>query len=131
MVTNVIRRPQHVPGIGARTPEEYRALQIKYLRKTGNPTEPWVSQDPIAAHVGAGAWRVWCPCGEAPPADPEWRLACCSGCGAIHDQVEFPEEREEIERVLLKRPNHAHRNWQAGETIDGLRRENLAHGDPA
>lgn len=131
MVNGVIFRPVHVPGIKARTPDEYRALQVRYLRMSGNTEPPWLFIGEMRAHVGAGAWRVLCRCGEAPPADPEWRLACCSGCGAIYEGVLFPEDIAAIEAVLLKRPNHVHRNWRAGETVESLTAENVAHGDPA
>lgn len=131
MVAGVIFRPVHLPGIGVRTPAEYRALQARYLRLSGNLTPPWLYVGaPVHAHVGAGAWRVLCACGEAPPADPEWRLACCSGCGAIYEGVTFPEDITEIEAVLLKRRNHVHRNWHRDETVAALRAENVAHGEP-
>lgn len=131
MVSGVIFRPRHLPGIGVRSPDEYRALQRRYLRRSGLTVEPWLHIGEVRAHVGAGAWRVRCVCGEAPPADPDWRLACCSGCGAVYEDVAFPDDREDIEAVLLKRRNHVTRNWQHGETVEELRRENLAHGEPA
>lgn len=130
MVTGVIFRPVHLPGIGVRTPGEYRAMQVRYLRRSGNTTGPWLHVGAVHAHVGAGAWRVRCRCGEAPPADPEWQLACCSGCGAIYECVVFPDDRLAIEAVLVKRPNHVHRNWLRGETVATLTAENIAHGDP-
>lgn len=128
MVMKRLMRPMHVPGIGARTPEEYRERQRLLMQKTGNSDPVEEVSDAMAAHVGAGAWRVRCLCGEAPPADPEWQLACCSGCGRIYTHVEFPAEIDEIERLLSLRPNQATRNWQLPETIADLYAENLGHG---
>lgn len=122
--------------LGVRTPDEYRAKQAQLIannaRNAPHLTHGTVheSDAPIAAHVGCGAWRVKCACGEAPPADPDWRLACCSGCGTIHTAVTFPAERAQIEELLLARPMHGHRNWQAGESIADLVAEQHAHGDP-
>jgi len=130
-----ILRPRDVPGITVRTPDEYRGRQRALLRQNpaAHSKEPWLAIATVQAYVGAGAWRVRCTCGEAPPADPDWRLACCSGCGAIYEGVHFPpaDTLAAIEAVLVLRPNQATRNWRPGETLEDLRAENLAHGDPA
>lgn len=92
--------------------------------------DPWPAPDRLAAYIGAGAWRVRCACGEAPPTHPDWRLACCSGCGAIYEDVIFPKTAAAIEVILLKRPQPIQRNWRAPETVADLVAQNKAHGDP-
>ena len=42
--------------------------------------------------------------------------------------VRWPEEKYAIERILAARPVPSTRNWQPGETLDGLLRENSEHG---
>jgi hypothetical protein len=41
--------------------------------------------------------------------------------------VRFPADKAAIEAVLRPRPLK-HMNWQPGESLDGLRQENAAHG---
>lgn len=104
-----ILRPCDVPGIGVRTPEAYRSFQRRMLSRLGRP-EPFVSDAEIHAYVSGGAWRVRCACGEAPPADPSWRLACCSGCGAVYEAVVFPLDIDAIEADLLSL-DASERHW--------------------
>jgi Zn ribbon nucleic-acid-binding protein len=40
----------------------------------------------------------------------------------------YPDERDEIESILLTREMAENQNWQAGETLEDLRRENETHG---
>jgi len=42
--------------------------------------------------------------------------------------ISYPDEREEIERILLAREMAENQNWQVGETLEDLRRENVDHG---
>jgi len=131
----IIERP--LQRLGVRTPAEYRARQAHFLalNRVALPdrthSEPWESAAPITAHVGVSAWRVVCACGDAPPADPDWHLACCSACGAIYVNVVFPEDREALEAVLLKRARFADRNWRAPWTVADLQAQNVDHGEPA
>jgi hypothetical protein len=60
---------------------------------------------------------------------PEWRgLACCYECGAIYERLELPAKADEIERLLVARPDLQTRNWRQGETVADLHAENRAHG---
>jgi hypothetical protein len=131
----IIERPLH--RLGVRTPAEYRKRQAAILahNRAVAPAKthgvPWETDEPIAAHIGVSAWRVRCTCGEAPPADPEWQLACCAGCGAIYTKVVFPERREEIEAVLVKRAKFTDRNWKQPWTVEDLQQQNVEHGEAA
>lgn len=42
----------------------------------------------------------------------------------------FPDERHEIEEILRCRPLPQNMNWIPSETLDDLRSQNEAHGDP-
>lgn len=42
-------------------------------------------------------------------------------------EVEFPEDKQEIEKILRKRPIQ-NMNWSPGETLEQLRKENIQHG---
>lgn len=133
MVMNRIRTVTETPGLGADTPDEYREKQAQIVaRQRLRPGFAWlevaVSQEPIEAYINAGTWRVRCHCGDAPPTHPEWRLACCSGCGTVYESVVFPENIEAITAALVRRPDLFTRNWHQSETVDDLHAENTAHG---
>lgn len=42
----------------------------------------------------------------------------------------YPDEREQIERVLRMRPDRKNMNWIASESVQDLIDQNLEHGDP-
>lgn len=86
--------------------------------------------EPTTAYIGCGVWRIECACHEAPHTDPEWKLACCFGCGAIYENVVFPERWRDIEKLLSMRRLQQHRNWIQPETFEELIAEQRAFGDP-
>lgn len=130
--TTTLMTPLHVHGV--RTPEEYRALQRSAIAngKTARPglnwKEPWPSDRGRSAFVSGGKWIVICDCGNGPSADPEWRLALCLECGAVYEDVALPDDRAEIERLLLERAQVSNRHWHRAETVSDLARDNAAHG---
>ena len=76
-----------------------------------------------------------CPhCETAVVIDDQDLLFYCPGCATNGKwlRVVMPADREEIERLLLLRPgwqfNAPRRNWDIGETVADLRRQNLEHG---
>ena len=92
----------------------------------------------VSARVNQGRWIVDCPvqgCGNAIIASYQEPVFFCSVCGNVDNpahwyKVVFPQEHEEIERILLERPSRnpfsaLHRNWFPGEKVEDLRRENL------
>jgi hypothetical protein len=128
-----------VPGQGARTADEYRAIHAARVatrrRKIRGLAGLHVYETnvPVEAYVTMGIWRMRCVCGEAPSTHPTMRLACCAGCGAIYVNVIFPsdEERAAIEAVLVKRRRVRDRNWLRDWSVEDLIAQNIAHGDPA
>lgn len=87
----------------------------------------------VAAEVCRGRWLARCPCcAGAEEASYIVPVFYCLSCGnALNDgcvmTVEFPEGREALEELLLKR-NIENRNWRAGETVELLQKENEEHG---
>lgn len=51
----------------------------------------------------------------------------CKTCGLRCDSV-WPQERLEIERILMERPDPRTRNWEPHESMFALLSENIAHG---
>ena len=132
MTLHEIGRPLHAHGV--RTPGEYRERQrihLAELRRArpaivwGEPHDAIVQPLPF---VSGGRWVVQCPCGNAPSADPGWRLACCFECGAIYADLAFPLEIAWIEALLLARPAQQNRHWFPHESVADLARENTEHG---
>ena len=86
--------------------------------------------EPLTAFVNAGRWIVKCECGGAEEAWEEKLFFCFSclnnGHGHKLRPVEFPEQRAEIEALLARRPL-MNRNWNPGETVKDLKRENKEH----
>lgn len=77
-----------------------------------------------------GRWIVECPvCPSALLLQPDDSTFQCWDCGAAGD-TEWPEEsmREGVERLLSMRPNEITRNWEPGETLHDLMKENAYHG---
>lgn len=92
----------------------------------------------IMAQVNHGRWVIPCPaCNAAQMCSRQYPYYLCDNCGSPDNNgqwrhVVYPDERDEIEAVLLDRvalhPELAPtRNWTPGETVDDLRRENAEH----
>jgi len=104
-----------------------------------DPTEDNTSGT-VAARINHGRWLVDCPgCNSALVVDLSQPVFMCVECGnATNDgkwfQVTLPRNRRALEAELLQRPfgrNPADaptRNWEPGETVADLRRENAEHG---
>lgn len=78
------------------------AVTIKELEK--EPTGV-----PVSARVWQGQWIADCECNSASFVDPEEPVFVCFGCGNRSNgqkprPVIFPEDWQELERVLLERP---------------------------
>ena len=97
----------------------------------------------VKAVLNHGRWIVRCPnkpigCGGAFFASFSEPVFLCADChspenGGKWYAVEFPANHAGIEAVLLKRPavlaeSASNRNWEPGEKIADLRRENTEHG---
>lgn len=130
MAYAVIKGPRELHS--ARTPEQYiskHSVWIERRKAEGHRVEPHLSHEPIAASVDRlSGWIVRCDCGSGNSTDPEWGIACCFDCGAIHTHVTFPDEWREIERLLLLRPKQINRSWEPHESLADLRAQNAENG---
>ena len=136
-----ILTPEHTlfaPGLGraVRSPEEYLVLQREVIahNRICLPRlawrDPWVASSRPVAVINMGRWLLHCPCGNAPLVHPGWLLACCLECGAIYREFVLPDDAQAIAAVLCGRPEIHQRNWAPPETVEMLKAENVAHGDP-
>ena len=81
------------------------------------------------AKVNHGRWIVDCPnCRSAQIASRETPFFHCAECDSDWFRITYPAERVAIELLLLKRPNIANRNWEPGETLTILEKENADKG---
>lgn len=90
----------------------------------------------VRAVVNHGRWIARCPtCSGAQYASRADRRFFCSSClnhaaGNRWIGVEWPDDAQtqQIEAALMRRPNPTNRNWEPGETVEDLERENGARG---
>jgi hypothetical protein len=94
----------------------------------------------VEAYINAGRWVAECPAGDGGALcvdrDAPYFLCCVCANAGNHGQwyqVRFPLPADEIEQVLLARPevngwDAPSRNWRAPQTVDDLRKENRRHG---
>lgn len=96
----------------------------------------------LSARVNHGRWIVDCPvCKGAEYVFKSRLLMLCQNCRNDSTdefrQVVLPQEVDEIEAALCKRPEQSyafgrrcypHRNWEVGQTVADLERENKEHG---
>ena len=100
---------------------------------------------PMVARINHGKWIASCTCGAPRNVVPTpgcivflavllgWCVRCGNrpwGGGWRTVIVPPQDERVQIEAVLTCRPDPATRNWEPGETVADLIRENREHGDP-
>ena len=87
----------------------------------------------VMAEVNHGRWIARCSvCGGAEEAAWQEPIFYCLSCGNAENGghtmgIIFPENRVEIEGVLLARPME-NRNWVPGEMAAELAVENMEHG---
>lgn len=86
----------------------------------------------MTAYMNAGRWVIDC-------SDPDCSAAglavgnvyICENCKRI-TKVVWPDERDEVDRLVNVRPVPETRNWRGpwnpDEPVDALRMENVAHG---
>lgn len=83
----------------------------------------------VEVRVNHGVWQTVCPfCGSAQHASAADRVFYCAAC-CNHDTgnhtvpVKWPRDPDAIEQQLAERPLPRQRNWEPGETLRDLRRE--------
>ena len=89
----------------------------------------------MKAYINWGRWVVDCACYSAELLEDYPDEVVCHACGTAIS-MEYPENTSEIEAVLSVRPPvrigsqwaKMHENWEPGETIEDLLRENTENG---
>ena len=109
-------------------------------RRLGAPPSETAAGPVVMAYINQGRWIAECPwgCGAAlvaSRADARYLCVTCwnEAVGGLWVPVVFPAQKGAIEAELLKRPARdgfmaATRNWQPGESLADLRRENALRG---
>ncbi len=132
-----------------KTPSFSAWLRRKEVEHIAQDDPLWIDWDtvvdsqPVRARVERGRWLADCQlnygyeiCNGAELVDPNDRLFFCISCrnaklnGALRP-VFFPDSWWRIEDELLQRKYAVNRNWEKGETIDGLRAEHIEHNPEA
>jgi hypothetical protein len=90
---------------------------------------------PLSALISGSDWIVICDtCRESVVIDYGEVYFCPNCLNAEHGgkarEVVFPKpkDREQIEKLLVRRPNPNNRNWLPHETVKNIQDENEAHG---
>jgi len=126
------------------TAQVYLLAQLRQIRATvqrglqPEGTVPHVVTPAPKPYIGHRGWMLICSCNGGVSVSVEWDLACCFECGALYAGLEFPANREEIEALLLQRPERfrlwnppaAVKNSPEPETVSSLVVENLKYGWP-
>jgi len=116
-------------GTFVRTREEYLAWHLVHLQEKG-VVRRWWSIGLVQAFIEQGRWLALCSlCQTGMLTRPDWQLACCGACGAVHENVSFPADYQQIASALLERPVRETQGWRPPETLDDILRENTLHAD--
>lgn len=90
---------------------------------------------PAVAYVNDGRWVADCPspyCNAAMIVEPGQAYMCAEcfnkDIGGAWRRVVWPEDAEEIDAELARRPDRRNQNWCPGETLQMLRAEAAARG---
>jgi len=139
----IIQHKDHQPNVS------FLYLTAKMYLMSGNgeleePNDKVNVSGEIKARINRSKWIVECSCASAIIIDLSFPYFMCCECGNLENEgkwlrIVLPEDREEIEAVLLKRTHGANfslhhpdfganRNWSPGETLLSLKKENFDHG---
>ncbi|MGH3005642.1 MAG: hypothetical protein ACRDOS_07045 [Gaiellaceae bacterium] len=89
------------------------------------------AEETVRPEVNGGRWIADCPrCGSSMLASPGLDTVTCLSKCALVFRAEFPPEREQIEALLILRPE-TNRFWKPGTSVEELRAENRTQGWPA
>ncbi len=137
--------PKHIQRL-ATAPHVKRAFPFDvdpirwstHIAKSNGTPEPPVVQPrgKVYPRIAQSRWIVECPfCPGAQDASPEHPIFWCTDCameknGSAPIVVAFPPNYQQIEAVLMTRPDPRARNWYPSETLGDLINENRAYGYP-
>ena len=119
-----------IPGLELTPPERIVAQFWPSFVKTGLPAGG--TDTPAYAVVNRGRWIVrcpWCPSAQnASRTDRRFFCVECENHGGGWATVIWPDDADQIELLLGRRPDLATRNWEIGETVDFVQDDNDRHG---
>ena len=97
------------------------------------PDDDQQTTDLLPVYANHGRWVVDCPCGSAQLAsrdDPRFFCSECLNAWALGKWVglEWPSAHEEIEGLLMQRPDIRTQNWNPSESVLALAIENADRG---
>ena len=122
--------------------EAWIMQQALNARRAGTPNDPLIIKrmsdtapraTPAIARVNISRWLADCPNGDGGCLMVEFGhpfmcpYCCNADIGGQWRKVSWPSARGLIERILMRRPVPANRNWTPGESLEQLRAENRAH----
>jgi len=102
----------------------------------GNFSKHKATKKSVKAYINWGRWVADCPdCNGAEIVSKAEKKLWCLSCNNVYNDgkcysVTFPKNTEAIEKIILARPNLENRNWEVGETVTELKKQNKVHGDP-
>lgn len=108
--------------------------QVKGIWGDVAPTIDWNDiNGEVRAFIVRSMWVAQCPhCHDVSVAEVSAPFFCqvCAMQGNDHKPAKLimPDNRNEIEVVLNRRPSPDNRNWELTETVEDLARENKARG---
>ena len=113
------------PGRRVTSREEYLAWHISAVTFRGGNV--WDSPEQVKTYINHGRWVAdcfWCKNGML--TRPDWRLACCSECGARYHlgRIVYPKNYKAIEKILLRRVRRDQQNWDDRQSVGELEKEN-------
>ena len=146
-IDKIVHHEDWQPGVqieeGGRVLSTYSTMhEFLSMERLGHGP-PGSVQGELRAYINHGRWMVECPlqgCEHAVIASMEEPVFFCSACGNVGNDghsfgVVFPRWWRALERELIKRPipmgktrmSASTRNWRPGESLNDIKRENIAH----
>ena len=112
----------------------FARMQQAHLMRSGHyVATPKPEAQPSPAEINHSRWVFRCAgCNSSTYLFSRVPAAFCLGCGRQY-RINWPSQADQQagEAILLLRNFADMRNWQpATETVDALRAQNVAHGDP-
>lgn len=103
------------------------------LMRYGMAPDWELCDSPVTAWINQGNWAADCECGGSMIVEPGEPYICPDCCNAAQGgkarPVIWPDEKKDIEAVILERPFPRNRNWLATETLETLVEQNVEKGD--
>jgi len=112
---------------GVKDVDTYRSTHTAAMVSAGK--DVYEIDIPREAYINHGRWVVDCTCNGAGLTSRSFGVACCFDCGRVYTEIVFPENVLAIELLLIGRMDPTQRNWNIGETVELLEKDNMAFGE--